>query len=71
MENCLSIFNDKSLTLHTPQLTSGHLKKVASGTRNNLVKYFASGVHQNYGYEKFIRSIKRSLMDVYDRFPPQ
>ena len=35
------------------------------------VKYFASGIHQNYGYERFTQSIKSSLMDVYDRFPPQ
>ena len=71
MGNSLSERNDKSFTLHTPPLTSGHLKKVASGIRNNPVKYFASGVHRNYGYEKFTQSIKSSLMDVYDRFPPQ
>ena len=71
MENCLSKFNDKSFTLYTPPLTSGHLKKVASGIRNNPVRYFASSVHRNYGYEKFTQSIKSSLMDVYDRFPPQ
>ena len=71
MGNSLSKFNDKSFTLYTPPLTSGHLKKVASGIRNNPVRYFASGVHRNYGYEKFTQSIKSSLMDVYDRFPPQ
>ena len=71
MGNCLSKFNDKSFTLYIPPLTSGHLKKVASGIRNNPVRYFASGVHRNYGYEKFTQSIKSSLMDVYDRFPPQ
>ena len=54
-----------------PPLTAGHLKKVASGIRNNPVKYFASGIHRNHGYEKFTQSIKSSLMDVYDRFPPQ
>ena len=71
MGNCLSKFNDKPFILHTPPLTAGHLKKVASGIRKDPVKYFASGVHRNYGYEKFTRSIKISLMDVYDRFPPQ
>ena len=71
MRKCLSKFNDKSFTLPTSPLTSGHLKKVASGIRNNPVKYFASGVHRNYGYERFTQSIKSSLMDVYDRFPQQ
>ena len=71
MGNCLSKFNDKSFTLHTPPLTSGHLKKVAKGIRNNPVKYFASSIHRNYGYERFRQSIKSSFMDVYDRFPPQ
>ena len=59
-----------SLFIHQP-LTSGHLKKVVSGMRNNPVRYYASGVHRNYGYEKFKKIIKGSLMDVYDRFPPQ
>ena len=63
MGNCLSKFDDKAFTLHTPPLTSG--------IRKNPVKYFAPGVHQNYGYEKITQSIKSSLMDVYDRFPPQ
>ena len=71
MGNCLSKFNGKCFTLHTPPLTSGHLKIVASGTRNNPVNYFALGVHRNYGYERFIQNIIRSLMDAYDRFPPQ
>ena len=71
MGNCLSKFNDKSFTLHTPPLTSGYLKKVASVIRYNPVKYFAPGVHRNYEYERFTQSIKSSLMDVYDRFPPQ
>ena len=79
MGNSLSKFNDKSFTLYTPKsftlytppFTSGYLKKVVSGIRNNPVKYYASGVHQNYGYEKFKQSIRSSLMDVYDRFPPQ
>ena len=71
MGNFLSKFHDKPFTLHTPPLTTGHLKKVASGIRNNSVKYFASGINQKYGYEKLTQSIKSSLMDVYDRFPPQ
>ena len=37
------------LILYTPQLTAGHLKKMASGIRKNSVKYFASGIHRNYG----------------------
>ena len=53
MGNCLSKFNHKSFTLHTPPLTTGHLKKGASGIRKNPVKYFASGIHRNYGYEIF------------------
>ena len=71
MGNYLSKFNDKPFTLHAPPLTAGHLKKVASGIRKNSVKYFALGVHRNYGYEKFTQSIKSRLMDVYDKFPPQ
>ena len=71
MGNCLSKFNDKSFTLYTPPLTAGHLKKVVSGKRINPVNYFASGIHRNYGYERFTQSIKSSLMDVYDRFPSQ
>ena len=70
MENCLSKLNDKPFTLHTPPLTSGHLKKVASGIRKSPVMYFASGVYQNYGYERFAQRFKSSLMDVYDRSPP-
>ena len=68
MGNCLSKFNHKSFSLHTPP---GHLKKMASGIQNNPVKYFAFSVHRNHGYERFTQSIKSSLMDVYDRFPPQ
>ena len=44
---------------------------MASGIRKNPVKYFASGIHQNYGYERFMQSIKSSLIDIYDRFPLQ
>ena len=68
MGNCLSKFNDKPFTLHTPPLTAGNLKKVASGIRKNSAKYFASGIHRNYGYEKFTQSIKGSLINVYDIF---
>ena len=71
MGNCLSKFNDKPFTLHTPPLTARHLKMLASGIRKNPVKYFASGIHRNYGYERFTQSIKSSLIDVYDRFPLQ
>ena len=71
MRNCSSKFNDKNFTLHTPPLTAGHLKKVASGIRKNPVKYFASGIHQNHGYERFTQSIKSGFMDVYDRLPSQ
>ena len=71
MGHCLSKFNNKPFTLHAPPLTAGHLKKVASGIRKNLLKYFASGIHRNCGYEQFTQSIKSSLMDVYDRFPSQ
>ena len=71
MGNCLSKFNDKPFTLHTPPLTAGHLKKVVSGIRKNSVKYFASGIHRNYGYERLAQSIKSRLIDVYDRFPLQ
>ena len=71
MGNCLSKFNDKPFTLPTLPFTAGHLKKAASGIRKNPVKYFASGVHRNHGYKKLTQSIKSSLMDVYDRFPPQ
>ena len=44
---------------------------MANGIRKNPVKYFASGIHQNYGYERFTQSMKSSLIDVYDRFPLQ
>ena len=72
MGNCLSKFYYKPFILHTPPLTSGHLKKVASSIRKNPVKYFATDVHQKYGYERITQSIKSSLlMDVYGRFPSQ
>ena len=39
--------------------------------KKNRVKYFASGVHKEYGYQKINQGIKSSLMNVYDRFPTQ
>ena len=71
MGNCLTKFNNKPFTLHTPPLTAGYLRKVASGIQKNSVKYFASCIHQNYGYERFTQSIKSILIDGYDRFPLQ
>ena len=71
MGNSLSKLNDKPFTFYMPPLTSGHLKKVASSIRKNPVKYFASGAHRNHGYIELTQNIKSSLMDVYDRFPPQ
>ena len=71
MGHCLSKFNDKPFTLHTTPLTSEHLKKVVSGIQKNPVNYFALSLHRNHGYERFTQSIISSLMDVYDRFPPQ
>ena len=75
MGNCLSKFNDKPSTLHTPPQTSGHLKKVESGIRKNTVKYFARGVHQKYGYERITQSIKNNLiyvmMEVSQALRPQ
>ena len=73
MRNCLSKFNDdKSFTLLQDRpLPSGHLKRLLSGVQKNRVKYFTSGVHKEYGYQKITQSIKSSLMDVYDRFPIQ
>ena len=68
MGNCLSKFNNKGFTIYTPPLTSGHLKKVVSGIQKNTVKYFTTGVHQKYGYERIAQS---SLIDVYDIFPSQ
>ena len=71
MGNYISKFNDKPFTLHALPLTSGYLKTVASGIQKNPVKYFAMGEHQKYGYERLTQSIKSSLTDTYDRFPPQ
>ena len=69
MRNFLSKFNDKPFTLQYTPSTSGHLKKFLNGVRKNRVKYFASGVHQEYGYERITQSIKSSLINVYGRFP--
>ena len=71
MGNCLSKFNDKPFTLHTTPLTAEHFKKVVSDIQKNPVNYFALSLHQNQGYERFTQSIISSLMDLYDRFPPQ
>ena len=69
MGNCISKFN-KLFTFHAPPLTSGYLKKMASGIQKNPVKYFATVVHQKYGYERLTQSFKSSLIDIYDRFIP-
>ena len=67
MGTCLSKFNDKSLTFHTPPLTSGHLKKMASGMWKNPVKYFAMGVHQKYRYERITKALGVTLwIDMID-----
>ena len=71
MGNCPSKLNDKPFSLHTPPMTAGHLKEVASSIRKNPVKYFASGIHRSYGYEWSRQSIKSNLMDVHDRFSSQ
>ena len=71
MGNCLSKFNDKSFTFQYTLSDSGHLKKLLSCVQKNRVKYFASGVHNEYGYEKITQSMKTSLMDVYDKFSLQ
>ena len=71
MGNCLSKFNDKPFILYTPALTAEHLRNLASGILKNSVKYFASGIHRNYGYERFTQGIKSSLIDVHDTFPLQ
>ena len=71
MGNCIPKFNDKPFTPHALPLTSGYLKKVASGIQKKPLKYFATDVHQKYGYERLTQSIKSSLIDIYDRFPPQ
>ena len=52
-------------------MASGDLEKLLNGVRKNRVKYFASGVHKEYGYQKMNQNIKSSLMGVYDRFTLQ
>ena len=71
MGNSLSKFNDKSFTFLTPPVTSGHIRKAINGVQKKSVKYFATSVHRNHGYERFPQSIKSSLIDIYDRFPLQ
>ena len=69
MGNCLSKFNDKTFTFQYTPSAPGHFKKLLSGVQKNRVKYFASGVHQEHGYEKITQTIKSSPMNVYNRFP--
>ena len=61
MGNCLSKFNEKSFTLHTPPLTAGHLKKAASGIRKNPVKYFASAYVEAMGMKDLQKVLKVAL----------
>ena len=64
MRNCLSKFNDEPFTLQDTPLSSGHLKRLLYGVQKNRVKYFASGVHKEYGYEKITMKVLSSLIDV-------
>ena len=61
MGNCLSKFNEKSFTLHTPPLTAEHLKKAASGIRKNPVKYFASAYVEAMGMKDLQKVLKVAL----------
>ena len=63
--NCLSKSANKPFTLPTPPLTSR-----VSGLQKNHVKYFATGIRSNYGYERPTQRIKNSSINLYDRFPP-
>ena len=54
---CLSKCHSKSFTLCTSPITSVHLKKVENGPEKSHVKYFATDIHRNYGYERFTQSI--------------
>ena len=38
-------FTQPKTFLHTPPVTSGHIKEVISSVQKNPVKYFATGVH--------------------------
>lgn len=37
----------------------------------NRCKVFATGIHQSNRHERFTKSIKCSLLNINDRFPPQ
>ena len=42
-----------------------------SGIWKNPVKFFATGIHRNFIMEYLGLLKKASLLDIYDRFPPQ
>ena len=50
MGNCLSKCDNERFTLHKPQLTSGHLKKIVNDIKKSHVKYSETSIHQNYEY---------------------
>ena len=72
MGNCLSKCDNEPFSAHcwTP-VTSRHLKKVMSGVWKNPVKFFATGIHRNFIMEYLGLLKKASLLDIYDRLPPQ
>lgn len=43
--NCFTKCDNKPFTLHTSPLTSGHLKKEATGMQKSHVKYFAGDIN--------------------------
>ena len=45
MGNFFSKCINKPFTLHTPPVTSEHLKKAVSDIQKNHVKYFATVIH--------------------------
>ena len=61
MGNCLSKFNDKSFTLHTPPLTSGDLKKAVRGIQKNPVKYFGLSVIKTMDMKDLHKVLKVAL----------
>ena len=73
MGNYLSRCNDKSFSTRCcwKPVTSGRLKKAASGIQKEPVKFFAAGVHRNPMTEYLGLLKKASLLDIYHRFPPQ
>ena len=68
MGNCLSKCNDKPFSARCCWITvtSRRLKKVASGTRKDPVKFFATGMHRNPMMEYLGLLKKASLLDIYD-----